>query len=266
MYKNIRKATWRVLGILSVCFLSLFLTATWFTRPSAAFELQSEHPQVDSSLLFPEAKIAFSGKVDEGCDVIIKVIGSDKKIVLGKNGLYPTNYFIVDNLPSHYKVLFSGNMSSVSPEIKKSLNIQNDFEFLKNNAVVYSRPDEDKVISTGPDAEKKVIKAISSKELSGNYGYIENSITVDKNGKFKGIVRISPDEYSSRIELQVLAVRADKIVGRRTETVSIPLSLLSKTIDVENDPILFAGIFLCLTLFTVTAVDELLGKRDGKTA
>jgi len=265
MLKNLRKITFRTLGFMSLFLLSFLYSAAWLATPCTAFELQAENPQVDSSLLFHQAKITFTGKVDEGCDVIVKIIGSDKKVIFGKNGLYPSNYFIVDNLPSHYKVLFSGSMSGVSPEIRNDLNLQSDFGFLKNNAVVYSRSEENKVISTGPDADKKVNKAISSNEMKGNYRYIENSIEVDQNGKFKGTVNIGSDEYSPSMELQVYAVRNNIIVDRRAETVSIPYSLIARTIDVENDPILYAGIFLCFTVFIATAADELLGNRGGKT-
>lgn len=250
-------------GIPLIFFLSFVLSITLFAS-NPALATGSAVPQVDS-LLFNESKISISGRIDEGCDVIIKVIGAEKKMAMGGNSLYPSSYYTVENLPSQYKVLFSGNIADVKPEIRNCLNIQENFGFLKNKASVYFRKDEQKVLLAGPEGEKKANTAIAAQELNGNYRYLENSIKI-KDGKFSGAVSINSDEYSPVMELQVSTIKDGLIISQSSKAVRIPVSILARDVDMENDPFLYAGIFLCLTILAVTAVDEIIMGRGGKTA
>jgi hypothetical protein len=264
MQSIIKISLYRLAGFYMICFSVIILSAVLFPRNCEAFTLLVNNPQVDSSLIFHRATITFSGTVDEGSTVIVKISGTNKKVVLGKNGLIPSGYYMVDNLPGQYKILSSGSLAGISPEIKKSLDLTNDFNFLKKGAVVYTLSGDEKLQLTGPESEKQINQAVSINERNGCYGIFENSINVE-GGKFRGSLRIGRNEYSPQLHLQFYVIKNNTVSDQKSEFVNIPLNLFGRPLGLENEPFLFAGIFLCLTVLLVTGLDEMLG-RGGNTA
>ncbi|MFZ5631906.1 MAG: TIGR02186 family protein [Bacillota bacterium] len=258
--KEVRTALYRPVQVCLVCLLALALALTLFPRVSAAGILDINDPQVDSSSLFSGAKLTFSGSVDEECDVIIKVVGPGKKVVLGNDGLVPSHYSVVDNLPRQYKILSSCGINDIAPEIKNTLGLTNDFSVLRNKAVAYLQWDEKKVPQTGPEREKQINKAILVNEQNGHYRFIENSIQIE-GGEFKGTLHVGRREYSPRMQVQVIALKDNVVVDQKIQTVSVPLNFFTRPIDIEKEPFLFTGIFFCLTILAVTGVDEIIGRR-----
>lgn len=251
------------LAVTFVILLAFILSAALFPRISEA-SVEIQDPRIDSSFLFSDAKLTFSGSVDKGCDVIVKIAGQDKKVVLGTKGLLPSDYTMVDNLPGQYKIMSSGSLSGLSPEIKRSLGLAGDFGGLKSTALAYSWSDENKVLLTGPESEKQVSRAINLNERNGSYRTIENSIRV-QDGKFTGTLNIGRQEYSHQLQLEAIAIKDNVVVGRISRTVKIGSGILAGPIDIEKEPLLFAGFFFCLTVLTAVGAEEIFS-RARKTA
>lgn len=250
--------------VISVFLLALFFSAALIPRSSEAYTPVINEPLVDASALFREAKISFSGNVDRECDVVITVTGAGKKVVLGKKGLIPSSYTVVDNLPGLYKVLSAGSLSGIAPDVREKLGITNDFSGLGKAANVYSWSEEEKIELAGPEGERQIQKAIAANERSGSYGVIENGIKIH-DGKFEGALSIGRNEYSPRVGIQFFVIQNGSIVAQESRTVSLQGSLVSGPPDIEKEPILFAGMFFCLTVIAVIGSDDLLG-RGGKAA
>lgn len=243
--------------------LALFLAAALFPRISEA-SVQIQDLRVDSSFLFSDAKLTFSGVVDKECDVIVKIAGPDRKVVLGTNGLLSSNYTMVDNLPGLYKIMSSGSLSGLSLETKRSLGLTGDFGGLKSTALAYSWFDEKKILFTGADSEKQVSRAIAENERNGSYRITENSVRVH-DGKFTGTLNIGRHEYSPRLQLEAIAIKDNVVVSQAGKTVNIGSGILSVPLDIEKEPVLFAGLFFCLTVLTAVGAEEIFG-RTRKTA
>ncbi len=237
--------------------LTLVLAVLIFPGTSGAYT-EIDEPRVDTSFLFHEAKLTFSGRVDDGCEVIVKVVGSGKKVILGHNGLTASNYVVVDNLPGQYRVLGSGSLSGLSPEVT------GEYNSLKDRAVAYSWSDEKKVFLTGPEGEKQIQKAISLNEQNGRYRFMDNAISI-QNGKFSGSLYIGRPEFTSQVQVDIMALRDNAVVARKTRTVDIQGSLFNGPLDIEKEPLLFTGMFFCLTVITVIGAEEMLSRRR-KTA
>lgn len=264
MLKNIMKVrvvSYRLTLACLIFSLSLISAVTLFPRVSDAYPPVIHEPQIDTSTLFREAKITFSGTVDEGCSVVVKVVGTGKKVVLGQNGLVASDYAMVDNLPGLYKILGSGNLSDIDQNIKNSLGITNDFSILKNMAAAYAWSEEKKVLLAGPESEKQIYKAIAINEHNGSYRLIENGIKI-RDGKFEGTLFIGRNEYSPQVQVLVAVVRGNTIVSRENKTVSLQGSSFVKPFDIEREPLLFIGIFFCLTVITIIGADEILGRGE----
>jgi hypothetical protein len=246
------------MAVAGVFLLALVLTVFLFPGISNAYnKLDIGEPQVESSLLFREARITFSGTVDEGSDVVVKIVGSGKRVILGKNGLLPSNYVIVDNLPSLYRVMGSGSLSGIKSET------MGDFNSLKSKAVAYSWSEERKLALTGTEREKQVQKAISLNEQKGAYRFSDNAIQI-RDGKFKGSLHIGRQEYSPQVEVRIMVLKDSAVVAERTETLSLKGTLAGGPLDIQKEPLLFAGIFFCLTVITAVGAEEILSR--GKTA
>lgn len=246
-------------AVAGVFILTLMLTVLLFPGISNAYnKVDIGEPQVQSSLLFREATISFSGSVDEGCDVLVKVVGSGKRVILGENGLLPSNYVIVDNLPSQYRVLSSGNTSSLRPEVL------DDFNGLNNKAVAYSWSNESKVTLDGPEGEKLIRKAVSLNEQNGSYRIADNAIQI-QDGKFKGSLHIGRQDYSPLVDVQIMVLKNTQIVAVKSRTLSLRGNLVGGPLDIHKEPLLFAGIFFCLTVITAVGAEEILS-RGRKTA
>ncbi|MCL6610736.1 MAG: TIGR02186 family protein [Peptococcaceae bacterium] len=237
--------------------LPLALALAVFLCPSVsrANTLIVHDPQASFSFLSQEANLTFSGSVDEGCDVIVKITGSGKKVILGKNGLIPSDYVIVDNLPGLYKVIGSGSINQ---------EILSEYGSLKKMATAYSWSEEKRVTLAGPESDKQIQKAINHNEQKGSYRFIDRGITI-QDGKFKGSLHIGRQEYSPQVQVEIMAVRDNVIVARESRTLDLKGSLTGGPLDIEKDPLLFVCIFSCLTIITAVAVEEMLG-RSRKTA
>jgi|GEM_PF-5471135 len=244
--------------LITACLLALALAAFLYPGQASAGVLEIKDPRVDTSILFREAKLTFSGTVDQGCDVIIKVVGSGKKVVLGQNGLLPSNYVMVDNLPAVYKVISSGDLPKLSQEINA------DYEGLKNSAAAYSWSEEKRVAMDGPEAGGQIQKAISALEQNGSYRFTDHGLSV-QGGAFNGSLFISRQEYSPQVRVEVFAVRDNAVLAQKSKIVNLREGLTGAPVDIEKQPMLFAGIFFCLTVITALGVEEILSRRR-KTA
>lgn len=258
---RVREFPYRLTLACLICSLVAASAVILFPRISDAYSPVINEPRIDTSMLFREAKLTFSGNVDEGCSVIVKITGSGKKVVLGQNGLVASDYAIVDNLPSLYKILGSGSLSEIDPDIKRDLGITSDFSMLKDMAAAYSWADEKKVLLTGPESEKRIYKAIAINEHNGNYRLIENGIRV-RDGKFEGTIHIGRHEYSPQVQVQVAVVKGDAIVARENKTLTLQGGPFAKPVDIEKEPLLFVSIFFCLTVISVIGADEILGRGE----
>lgn len=247
------------MAVAGVFLLALSTAVFLFPGISSAYNrLDIGEPRVESSFLFREAKITFSGTVDEGCDVVVKVVGSGKRVILGKNGLLPSDYVIVDNLPSQYRVISSGSLSGIKPEVL------GDFTGLKNKAVAYSWSDERKMALAGPESEKQIQKAISVNEQNGSYRLADKAIQI-QDGRFKGSLHIGRQEYSSQVDVQIMILKDNAIVAEKSSTLSLKGNLVGGPLDIHKEPLLFTGIFFCLTVITAVGAEEILS-RGRKTA
>lgn len=243
------------LGAARVFLLALALAVLPFPGVSRADPMFLDGPRVDKSFLLNEARLTLSGRVDEGCQVIIKVVGSGKKVVLGNNGLLPSNYAIVDNLPGLYRVIGSGSLRGFQPGIE-------EYTGIKDRAAAYSWSNERKVTLTGQEKERQIQKAVSLKEQSGSYRFTDSGVIV-QDGKFKATLVIGRQEYTPQVEVEVLALRDNNVVDRKSRTVDIKGSLLvNGPLDIEKEPVLFAGIFFCLTVIAALGAEEILGRKS----
>lgn len=239
--------------------LTLVAAPVLSPRVAGARAPEANEPQARSSFHFSGTELTLSGTVDEGCDVLIKVTGPVKKVKLGNDGLIPSEYPVVDNLPRLYKVLTSCSIAQISPEIKNKLGINNHFSILGSKAVVYSQQDENKSPITGPERERQISRAIRINEQNGRYKLIENSISIE-NGKFRGTLHIDPKECGSQLQIQVISLKDNTIVNQQNENITVPLNFLNRAVDIEKEPFLFIGIFFSLTILTAIGFEEIIGK------
>lgn len=179
--------------------------------------LTTEIDNIDVGINFNGSQIKFSGQAPEGSTIFLKVISSDKKVGLSKQGKKGPVWLTVETvqvskMPGMFQVMSSGKIEDLPLALQQEMGIEPGYSSLKNTAVVTSKHDE-KTVTLPPDEATEFIDGlVRINEKKGLYRYENNAIQVS-GSSFKGTINIPPDVPRGESKIYAYAVKDGKIAG-----------------------------------------------------
>lgn len=232
--------------------VAIIILVTMLPTSSWAITLEIGEPEIKRSAMgFEGAVVKVHGRVDNGSDVIIKVV-SPGQTVTYRTGAGPivTGVIKVKGLPEVYKILSSREISGLSKELEDVVDFDSRFENLGLEARAYSREDgKDRPML--PEDEKKYVElTIKDRMYRGAYGIYEQGIKTYV-GEYSAAIWL--DGFTEGTEVTAYSISNDAVAGIVSKKVEIPYSAFYGS---PFDILLLSSISLCGGCFLVTSLRE----------
>lgn len=210
-------------------FLLIIMLLLFINSPGRAeadnMQLSVNPDSINIGLGFKGGETEISGRVPQGSDVYLKLQSASGTVPLNlkakKGPLWITAEHVqAEGVPKVCKVLSSGTVAGLSPELSEMMDIDNKFYFVKRKARVTKKEGEKKEVLTPDSASKFLDGLVNIYKSRDLYAVEDNAVEVTGN-IFRAKIAVPPEIPPGEAIITVFAVKDGKIIGTAQNSLSV---------------------------------------------